>query len=75
VSRPEATGADQGSQNLRGDIGDKGIADIDLIHPLWIDVKPGHREAGLGEHHGLWQADVAQADDPYTRTTIQDSLL
>jgi hypothetical protein len=59
VNRSEAAGGDQRSQNLRGDIGDKGIAGIDLIHPLCINIKPGHGKAGLGEHHRLWQTDVA----------------
>jgi hypothetical protein len=75
VSRAETAGAEQRSENLGGHIGDIGLAGIDPVHPIWIDVKPGHGEAGLGEHHGFWQADVAEADDPYPCATIENLFL
>jgi hypothetical protein len=53
-------------------IRDVRLTSVDFFDPLWIQVKAGNGKAGLGEHHGLGQADVAQADDADAGGAVKD---
>jgi hypothetical protein len=55
----EAAGIDSRREDLRRHVRDVGLTRVDFINPLRIQVEAGDGKTGLGEHHRLWQADVA----------------
>jgi hypothetical protein len=56
-------------------IRDVRLTTVDFFDPVWIQVKTRDGKASLREHHGLWQADVAQADDANASRAVKDLLL
>ena len=54
---------DHGLERLAGDVLDVAAAGVDLVAARGHGLDADDLDAGLGEHHGQRQADVAQADD------------
>ena len=51
------------------------LTTVDFLDPVWIQVKTRDGKAGLREHRGLRQTDIAQADDPDVGGPVQDFSL
>jgi hypothetical protein len=61
--RHDRPGFDQGPQLLRGHVLDVALAPVERGDPTRVHVHEDRADAGLGEHLGKRDADVAGADD------------